>query len=261
MAEKITAPRVKAMKGRGEKVVCVTAYDATFGAIVDEAGVDVILVGDSVGNVLLGYSSTVPVTLEQMVEHTRATRNGVKRALLISDLPFGTYQASVSQAVDSAVALAKAGAEAVKLEGDYVEAVAAIVRAGIPVMGHLGMTPQSVNRFGGHRVQGRGDGADKVIQDAKALEEAGAFGIVLELVPRDLARKVSDEINIPTIGIGAGEGCDGQVQVMHDLFGLSGIEFRHAKVYMPGRKLMVEAVKQYGSEVRSGAFPTEEHSF
>jgi len=261
MGDKITAPRVRAMKGRGEKIVCVTAYDATFGAIADEAGVDVVLVGDSVGNTSLGYANTVPVTLDEMIAHTRATRTGVKRALLVSDLPFGSYQASVSQAVESAVALVKAGAEAVKLEGDYCEAIQAIVRAGIPVMGHLGMTPQSVNRFGGPRVQGRGASGDQVVADAKAVDEAGVFGMVLELIPRELAGTITAAVHSPTIGIGAGELCDGQIQVLHDVLGLSPEGFKHAKAYVAGRAILTQALSEYGDEVRSSSFPTKEQSF
>ncbi len=257
----MTAPKIRAMKGRGEKIVVVTAYDAAFGAMADEAGVDVILVGDSVGNVMLGFDSTLPVTLEQMIHHTAATSRGVKRALLVADLPFGSYQTSPEQAVDSSVALMKAGAHAVKLEGDYVDAIAAIVHAGIPVMGHLGMTPQSVHKFGGFKVQGRGKAACSIIDQGKALEEAGAFSFVLELIPAELAADVTAQVGIPTIGIGAGPDCDGQVQVLHDVLGLSPELFKHAKPYMDGRRLIIEALKNYSSEVRTKEFPTGENSF
>jgi len=261
MADKVTAPRVRAMRTRGERVVCVTAYDAAFGAMADAAGVDVVLVGDSVGNVMLGYPSTVPVTLEDMVHHTRATRAGVERALLVSDLPFGTYQSSVAQAVDSAVALMRAGGEAVKLEGDYAEQASAIVRAGIPVMGHVGMTPQSVNAFGGHRVQGRGERGDTVLDAAKRMEDAGVFGIVLELIPAELAARITEALAIPTIGIGAGSGCSGQIQVLHDVLGLTTKQFRHAKAYVAGWQSMVDGLSEYTREVREGTFPTPENSF
>lgn len=261
MPEKVSVPRIRAMRERGERIVSVTAYDAVLGELADTAGVDIILVGDSVGNVLLGYESTLPVTLDQMVHHTRATRAGVRRALLVADLPFGSYNSSVAQAVDSSVALMRVGAEAVKLEGDYPEAVAAIVRAGIPVMGHLGMTPQSVNVFGGHRVQGKGDAGDVVIEAAKRLEEAGAFGVVLELIPAALAERVTAAVGIATIGIGGGLGCSGQIQVMHDVLGLSTQRFRHARPFVDGRALFLEGLKGYTQEVREGTFPGPENSF
>lgn len=261
MSDRITAPKVRAMKARGEKIVTVTAYDSAFGAIADEAGVDVILVGDSVGNVMLGYDSTLPVTLEQMIHHTAATVKGVKRALVVADLPFGSYQVSPEQAVASSVALMKAGAQAVKLEGDYTDAVAAIVKAGIPVMGHLGMTPQSVHKFGGFRVQGKGNAGSEIVDQAKALEEAGAFSFVLELIPAELAAEITSKVGIPTIGIGAGPGCDGQVQVLHDVIGLSPEVFKHARAYINGRQLVIEALKSYSADVRSSEFPTLENSF
>jgi 3-methyl-2-oxobutanoate hydroxymethyltransferase len=261
MSDKSTAPRLLAMKERGEKIVCLTAYDAYFGRLVDESGVDAILVGDSVGNVLLGYDTTIPVTLDEMLHHTRAVRRGVKRALLIADLPFGSYQSSISQAIDSAVALMKAGAEAVKLEGDYPETVAALVKAGIPTMGHLGMTPQSVHRFGGFRVQGRGDDSLQVSQAAGSLGEAGAFGIVLELIPSELAKEISGNTKAATIGIGAGQGCDGQIQVLHDVLGFGSQIFKHAKPYMSGETLASDAMKEYVAEVRDHSFPTVNNSF
>jgi 3-methyl-2-oxobutanoate hydroxymethyltransferase len=261
MPEKVSVPRIRAMRERGERIVVVTAYDAVLGELADTAGVDIILVGDSVGNVLLGYENTLSVTLEQMVHHTRATRAGVQRALLVADLPFGSYNSSVAQAVDSSVALMRAGAQAVKLEGDYPEAVAAIVRAGIPVMGHLGMTPQSVNVFGGHRVQGKGDAGDRVIEEAKRLEESGAFGVVLELVPAALAQRVTQAVNIATIGIGGGIECSGQVQVMHDVLGLSQYRFKHARPFVEGRDLLLKGLQSYTEEVRAGTFPGPENSF
>jgi 3-methyl-2-oxobutanoate hydroxymethyltransferase len=261
MTDKVTAPKIRAMKKRGERIVSVTAYDATFGAMADEAGVDLILVGDSVGNVMLGYDTTVPVTLDQIVHHTKATRAGVSRALLVADLPFGSYQVSTAQAMESAICLMKAGADAVKLEGNYSEAIKAMVRAGIPVMGHVGMTPQSVNKFGGFRVQGRGEAADQVVDDAKAIDDAGVFSMVLELVPAELAKVISAEVGAPTIGIGAGPECDGQIQVLHDVLGLSPKVHKHAKRYVSGHECLVDGLRQYSEEVRSSAFPEEKHSF
>ncbi len=261
MAEKITAPAIRGMRAKGTKVVCITAYDAVFGALADSAGADLILVGDSVGNTVIGYPSTLPVSLEEMIHHTRATRRGVKRALLVADLPFGTYQASVEQAVQSAVALVKAGAEAVKLEGEYLDAIAAILKAGIPVMGHVGMTPQSINRFGGFRVQGKGAKGQSVEESAKRIQDAGAFSIVLELIPSDLAGRITDDLEIPTIGIGAGAQCSGQVQVIHDVLGLNTEHLKHAKRYFSGADCISDALRQYALEVRDGSFPAEEHSF
>ena len=260
MGKRVGAPTLRAMRAAGERIVCVTAYDATFGALADEAGVDVVLVGDSVANVLLGMRETTGVGLMEMTHHVRAVRAGVSQALLVADLPFGAYGASVAQAVESAVALVRAGAEAVKLEGDHPEAVAACVRIGIPVMGHLGFTPQSVNLFGGHRVQGRGDAGDAIVTAAQRLADAGACGIVLELVPADLATRVTREIDLPTIGIGAGAGCDGQIQVLHDVLGLSDRVYRHAKPYLDGRALIVRALRAYTDEVRVGEFPTERNA-
>jgi 3-methyl-2-oxobutanoate hydroxymethyltransferase len=259
MADKVTAPKVRAMKGK--RIVCITAYDAPFAALAEEAGVDLVLVGDSLGNAVLGYESTLPVTLDEMLHHTRAVRRGLKRALLVADLPFGAYQASVEQAVNAAVACVKAGAEAVKLEGGYVEAVAAIVRAGIPVMAHVGFTPQSLNLFGGFRVQGRGNSAEQVLEEAIQLDRAGVFAMVLELVPADLARKITDAVACPTIGIGAGVECDGQIQVMHDVLGLTADPLRHAKAFIPGRDCVLKGIRDYAEEVRSGAFPAPENSF
>jgi 3-methyl-2-oxobutanoate hydroxymethyltransferase len=249
------------MKSKGERIVCVTAYDYPSAQIADAAGVDLVLVGDSLGNVVLGYENTIPVTLEEMEHHTRAARRGVSAALFVADLPFGSYQASVALAVESSVRLAKAGAEAVKLEGGYTEAVQAIVKAGIPVMGHVGMTPQSVNAFGGFRVQGRGDDAKRVREEACAIQEAGAFAIVLELMPSDLARQVTQDLEIPTIGIGAGPYCDGEIQVFHDVMGLSPEVFRHSKDYVGARAAMTEGMANYARDVRGRAFPTEENSF
>lgn len=261
MPAKVTAPSLRQKRLEGIPVVCVTAYDVLSGALCDQAGVDVILVGDSVGNTVLGYPTTVPVTLEEMLHHVRAVRRGVEKALLVADLPFGTYEVSKEQALESSIALMKAGAEAVKLEGPYSEAIQHIVKAGIPVMGHVGMTPQSVHSFGGFRVQGRGEAGNQVLQDAKVVEEAGAFAVVLELIPGELATSITGELSIPTIGIGAGSGCSGQIQVFHDIMGLSEKVHKHAKLYANAREQMVSGLAAYAQEVRSGEFPTPENTF
>lgn len=260
MPDKVTVPRIRAMKQKGERIVCITAYDAPTGKLVDEVGVDLILVGDSLGNVVLGYDSTIPVTVREMVHHTKAVRRGVTRALLVSDLPFGSYQASVEHALRSSIALVKAGAEAVKLEGPN-DAVAPLVNAGIPVMGHVGLTPQSVNRFGGFKVQGKGEEANEVLDAARRLEDSGAFAIVLELVPAELARRITECLEIPTIGIGAGVSCDGQIQVFHDVVGFSEQVFKHVKPYANARESIATGVERYACEVRSKAFPETKHSF
>jgi 3-methyl-2-oxobutanoate hydroxymethyltransferase len=261
MAEKVTAPKIRAMKGSGSKIVCLTAYDAYFGKLADGSGVDLILVGDSVANVCLGYPNTVPVTLEEMLHHVRAVRRGVERAHLVGDLPFGSYNASVEQAVQSAVQMMKAGAESVKLEGSYPDAISAMVKAGIPVMGHVGMTPQSVHNFGGFKVQGKGSQAEAVLQAALAIQDAGAYAIVLELIPADLAGKITEALSIPTIGIGGGAECDGQIQVIHDILGLSSEVFRHAKRYADGESLFRTGIENYATDVRNRSFPTSENSF
>ncbi|CAN5643145.1 3-methyl-2-oxobutanoate hydroxymethyltransferase [soil metagenome] len=261
MADKITAPMLRRMRAKGQRIVCVTAYDAAFGGMADAAGVDVILVGDSVGNTTLGYADTIPVTLAEMVHHTRAVRTGVSRGLLVADLPFGSYNASTSQAVESAAALAKAGADAVKLEGVYPEAIRAIQLMGVPVMGHVGYTPQAKNRFGGPKVQGRGEEGKIVMDDARAVDAAGVFAIVLELIPGDLAREITAAVEAPTIGIGAGIDCSGEIQVMHDLLGLAESSFHHTKPYLSGRELIVEAFRVYAEEVRRKDFPGPEQTF
>ncbi|MCH8274643.1 MAG: 3-methyl-2-oxobutanoate hydroxymethyltransferase [Armatimonadetes bacterium] len=256
----MTAPKVRNMKGK--RIVCLTAYDAPTAAIADAAGVDLILVGDSLGNVVLGYENTLPVSLGEMVHHTRAARQGCKRALLAADMPFGTFQASAEDAVRSGVELVKAGAEAVKLEGPYEDGIEGLVAAGIPVMGHVGMTPQSVNAFGGYRVQGRGKKSDLVIDAAKRIEDAGAFCIVLEVIPASVAEKITETLSIPTIGIGAGPFCDGEIQVFHDILGLtSEPPLKHTRHFLNGYEQMVKAIDCYAEGVRKGTFPTEENSF
>ncbi|RYG35814.1 3-methyl-2-oxobutanoate hydroxymethyltransferase [bacterium] len=261
MADKITAPMLRRMRAKGQRIACVTAYDAAFGAMADAAGVDVILVGDSVGNTTLGYADTIPVTLAEMVHHTKAVRAGVRRALLVADLPLGSYNASTAQAVESAAALAKVGADAVKLEGVYPEAIEAIQRMGVPVMGHLGFTPQAKNRIGGAKVQGRGEEGEVVMSDAVSVDEAGVFAMVLELIPGELAKLVTERVGAPTIGIGAGIHCSGEIQVLHDVLGLEEGTFRHAKRYLQGRELIVDALRSYAAEVRENAFPGPENTF
>lgn len=261
MALKRTAPMLQAYKGSGNKIVCLTAYDVVSGRLAEMADVDLVLVGDSVGNVVMGLDSTVAVTLEAMEHHVRATRAGVTNALLVGDLPFGSYNSSVGQAVDSAVRLMQAGAAAVKLEGDYPDEVAAMVKAGIPVMGHVGFTPQSVNVFGGHRVQGKDDGGDAILEVCRRLVDAGVFGIVLELVPGAVAKRLTEELPVPTIGIGAGSDCDGQVQVFHDIVGFSEKEYKHARRFADGLGVFGKAVSDYADSVRKGTFPTEDNTF
>jgi len=268
--KRVTVNDLAKMKAAGEKIAVVTAYDATAARLVDQAGVDCILVGDSLGMVFQGHESTLPVTLDQMVYHSAAVRRGLARqggrAHLIGDLPFGSYQASVDEAVRaSARLLAEGGAEAVKLEGgrDYAEVVRRVVRAGIPVMGHVGLTPQSVHKLGGYLVQGKGEGqARQLLRDAQELEAAGCYAIVLECIPAELARFVTGRLSIPTIGIGAGPHCDGQVLVLNDLLGLDeSFQPRFVKRFGAVGASVREAVADYVKEVREQAFPAEEHSF
>lgn len=239
----------------------VTAYDACFGALADVAGVDCILVGDSVGNVMLGMPNTLNVDLEDMIRHTRAVASSVESALVVADMPFGTFQAGSSLAVECAVELTKAGAGAVKLEGPYLEEISLIAKAGIPVIGHIGFTPQSVNVIGGFKVQGRGESASAFIDQAKEIESSGACAIVLELMPKALSQQISESLTIPTIGIGAGAGCDGQVQVLHDILGLSPKTYKHAKVYAELAEATKNALTSYADEVRNGSFPSDAESF
>jgi 3-methyl-2-oxobutanoate hydroxymethyltransferase len=263
-AKKITVPDLRARK-HGPKIAMVTAYDYTMARLVDEAGVDMVLVGDSLGMVVQGLSTTLPVTLEEMIYHCRAVSRGLGRAHLVGDLPFLTYQVSVAQAVESAGKLLKDGAcESVKLEGgqDIAEHVHRIVRAGIPVVGHVGLTPQSVHALGGFKVQGRGDDAERVFADAIAVEQAGAFAIVLEAVPPDVAERITSHVGVPTIGIGAGPACDGQVLVSTDLLGLSrGHQPKFAKRFADLGEAAVRALHAYVEDVRSGAFPEAAHSY
>lgn len=254
------------MKNRGEPIVIVTAYDATTAAIVERSGIPIILVGDSLGNVLLGYESTVPVSMDDMVRATSAVVRGTQAVLVVADMPFMAYQANVEQAMWNAGRLLKeGGAQAVKLEGgrNVAPTVRKLTEAGIPVMGHLGLTPQSIHHIGGYRVQGRKEEeASALREDALSLEAAGAFSVVLELVPSEIALSITEKLSIPTIGIGAGINCDGQVQVIHDILGLQP-EFnpRHTRRYADLGHQMQIALEQYASDVRLGTFPTEAESF
>jgi 3-methyl-2-oxobutanoate hydroxymethyltransferase len=267
MAEsRVTVRDFVRKKEQGERLVLLTAYDYPTALYVDAAGVDGILVGDTLGMVVLGYESTLPVTMEEMLHHTRAVTRAAKRSLVIADLPFLSYQASEDEAVRNAGRMLKeGGAHAVKIEGGRRVAglVHRLVEAGIPVMGHLGMTPQSVRAFGGFRVQGKGKVAGRrLLEDARLLEEAGAFAIVLELIPSELAGAITGAVHIPTIGIGAGPGCDGEVQVFHDLLGLfEWFVPRHTKRYAQLGSIIQSAVARYVDEVRRGLFPTEENAF
>jgi 3-methyl-2-oxobutanoate hydroxymethyltransferase len=264
--KKVTIPALHAKKQRGEPITMVTAYDYPGALAVDEAGVDLILVGDSLGMVVLGYESTVPVTMDEMISHTAAVKRGTKYAHIVGDMPFMSYQSDVKDAVRNAGRFLKeAGADSVKLEGgaEMAPTVKAIVQAGIAVMGHIGLTPQSASKLGGYRVQGKSrSGAHKLLEDALALQAAGAYAIVLETTPARVSEFVSKQLTIPTIGIGAGAGCDGQVLVFHDLLGyFDRFSPKHNKRYANLKPIIVEAVKQYVSEVSSRAFPTDENSF
>ena len=257
----MTVPEFRHARAAGRKLAVVTAYDFTAAQIADAAGVDCILVGDSLGMVVQGHANSLPVTLAQMVYHTHMVARGSKRALIVTDLPFGSYQVSPGQAVRSSAKLLKAGAHAVKLEGGarMAEAIAACTRADIPVMGHIGLTPQSVHRMGGFKVQ---RDAEALIGDALAVERAGAFSIVVEGVPADLGAKITKAVSIPTIGIGAGPDCDGQVLVWHDLLGMyDGFRPKFAKRYSELGALATAALAEYCREVRAGEFPAAEHSF
>ncbi len=263
---RITINQVREMKQKGEKITMLTAYDYATAKIVDEAGIPLILVGDSLGMVVLGYESTIPVTIEEMLHHTRAVVRGTKQAMIIGDMPFMTYHVSVEDALYNAGRFIQEGsAQAVKIEGGVTvaEKIRRIVECGIPLMGHIGLTPQSINQLGGYKVQGKTpEAAIRLIEDAKALEEAGAFAIVLETVPAQLAALITRSVSIPTIGIGAGIGCDGQVQVINDILG-SFTDFipKHAKQYAKLTDIIRNAVTEYHNEVKAGSFPTEKQSF
>ncbi len=263
---KVTTAAVLKMKREGEKISMLTAYDYSIATLVDEAGVDMILVGDSLGMVVLGYDSTLPVTMEDMLHHTKAVSRAVKRAMVIGDMPFMSYQVSAEEAMKNAGRLMQeAGAHGVKLEGgqEVAEAVRKITASGIPLVGHLGLTPQSIHQLGGYKVQGKDEkAAIRMMNDAKALEEAGAFCLVLECVPAKLAGEISRALTIPTIGIGAGVECDGQVLVVNDMLGMfEKFTPKFVKKYAELSKQTQTAVGQYVEEVKSGTFPGKEHSF
>jgi len=264
--EKVSAPSLRLSKQRGERLVCLTAYDYPTARIVDEAGIDIILVGDSLGNVVLGYGNTVPVTLEEILIHLKAVRRAVNRALLVADMPYGTFHTGDDDAVRNALRLVKeGGAEAIKLEGGHkrVHLVKRLVDEEISVMGHIGLTPQSINQLGAYRVQGKtASAAQQLIDDAKAMEDAGAFAVVLEVVPREIAQMITESISIPTIGIGAGVHCDIQVLVIHDMLGLSfGKQARFVRPYANLREVMTDAITRYAEDVRNGTYPSEAESY
>ncbi|HEY4716577.1 MAG TPA: 3-methyl-2-oxobutanoate hydroxymethyltransferase [bacterium] len=264
--KKIKVPDLERKKSQGEKIVMLTAYDYLFARIVDEAGVDIILVGDSLGTVIAGHTSTLPVTLRDIIYHASAVSRGVNYALVVADMPFLSYQVSIKDAKKNCGTVIKeTGAAAVKVEGGraIAKTIRALVDIGIPVMGHVGMTPQSLNKFGGYRVQGKTpDARKKILEDALAVEAAGAFSVVLEAIPSDLAAEITSRLRIPAIGIGAGVQCDGQVIVLHDMLGLFD-DFKpvFVKRYANLKDLSLNAIKQYSEEVRNGKFPDEEHSY
>lgn len=264
--EKIYLPSIRAAKERGEKLVCLTAYDYPTARIVDEAGVDIILVGDSIGNVIHGYGNTIPVTMDEILAATIAVKRGTEHAMVVSDMAYGTYHINPDETVRNALRLMKdGGAEAVKLEGgrNRVNLVKRLVDEEIPVVAHIGLTPQSVYKLGGYRVQGRtAEQAQKLIEDAKMLEDAGAFAIVLELVPREVAEIITNELKISTIGIGAGSNCDIQVLVLHDLIGMTfGRQPRFVRQYANVREVMTEAIKNWSEDVKKGNYPNETESY
>jgi 3-methyl-2-oxobutanoate hydroxymethyltransferase len=269
---KVTVPELLQRKSLAadptnkKKITCLTAYDYPTARLIDEAGVDVVLVGDSVAMVVLGYESTLPLTMEESLHHTKAVRRGVQRALVVADMPFGTYQGDVNEALKNAVRFVKeAGAEAVKVEGGErrLEVIARLTEAEIPVMGHVGLTPQSVNAMGGYRVQGKtAGGAEQLLRDARAVEAAGAFSIVLEGIPRELAAEITKSVRIPTIGIGAGPDCDGQILVLHDLLGLTFQEPpKFARRYANVGEVISQAVREYCADVQAGSFPSDAESY
>jgi 3-methyl-2-oxobutanoate hydroxymethyltransferase len=270
---KVTVPEILQRKSSAansqskvEKISCLTAYDYPTARLLDEAGVDVLLVGDSLGMVVLGYDSTLPVSIEEMLHHTRAVRRGTKRALVVSDMPYGSYHSEIAESVRNAVRFVKeAGAEAVKVEGGErrLELIVRLTEAEIPVMGHVGLTPQSVNALGGYRVQGKTvDAAEQLLRDARAVEAAGAFAVVLEAVPRELAAEITHELKIPTIGIGAGADCDGQILVTHDILGLTFAQTpKFARQYANLGEMISKAAREYCNDVRGGTFPSDAESY
>jgi len=263
---RVTIGEIREMKQRGEKIPMLTAYDYAFAKIIDEAGVPLILVGDSLGMVMLGYESTIPVTMDEMIHHVKAVVRGTKHALVIGDMPFMTYHVSIEDTLRNAARfIQEGGAQAVKLEGGEVVAdrVSRLVSCGIPVQGHIGLTPQSVHQLGGYKVVGKTpEVAARLLNDAKSLEEAGAFSIVLECVPAPLSQVITERVTVPTIGIGAGKGCDGQVQVVSDILGLfTDFVPKHAKQYAKLNQTVAAAVTDYIAEVKAGDFPTPKQSY
>jgi 3-methyl-2-oxobutanoate hydroxymethyltransferase len=268
---KITVPdlmqrKTLAANSPNKKITCLTAYDYPTARLLDEAGVDVVLVGDSVAMVALGYESTLPLTLEEALHHTKAVRRGVQRALVVADMPYGSYHGDISESLRNAMRFVKeAGAEAVKVEGGErrLELIARLTEAEIPVMGHVGLTPQSVNALGGYRVQGKTPGtAEQVLRDARSVEAAGAFAIVLEAMPRELAAEITRTVRIPTIGIGAGPDCDGQILVLHDMLGLTfQAQPKFARRYANVGEIISNAVREYCADVQSGSFPSDAESY
>ena len=262
----VTTLRLTEMKQRGEKIAMLTSYDYSMAKIVDAAGIDVILVGDSAANVMAGYETTLPITLDMMIYHARSVVRAVNRALVVVDLPFGTYQGNSKTALDSAVRIMKeTEADAVKIEGgeEILESVQRIISAGIPVMGHLGLTPQSIHKFGTYNVRAKEQAeAEKLLRDAKLLEQAGCFAVVLEKIPAELAGRVSQELRVPTIGIGAGAACDGQVLVIHDMLGINkDFSPRFLRRYADLHTVMTDAVGQYITDVKSCDFPNEKEQY
>ena len=263
---KVTTHRLIEMKQKGEKISMLTSYDYTMAGIVDKAGIDVILIGDSASNVMAGHQTTLPITVDQMIYHASAVVRAVSRALVVCDMPFGSYQVNAAEGVTNAIRIMKeSGCDALKLEGgvEIIDTVKRILDAGIPVMGHLGLTPQSINKFGTYAVRAKEEAeAEKLISDAKLLAETGCFGVVLEKVPAQLAARVTSEISVPTIGIGAGNGCDGQVLVVADMLGMTqGFSPRFLRRYANLNEVITDAVGHYVTDVKSGAFPTESESY
>jgi 3-methyl-2-oxobutanoate hydroxymethyltransferase len=263
--KKIRTHHLREMKDRGEKITMLTAYDMFTAQTFDEAGIELLLVGDSASNNVYGNETSLPVTVDELLPLTRAVARSVSRAMVVGDLPFGSYQASPEQGYLTAVRFMKeAGAHAIKLEGgaEMAPVIQKCVQGGIPVMAHIGFTPQSEHALGGYRVQGRGEGSDRIIADAHAVEQAGAFAVVMEMVPGDVAERISKELTIPTIGIGAGNGCDGQVLVWQDAFGLrTGRMAKFVKQYADVHTVLLEGAKAYADDVRAGTFPGPEHTF
>ena len=261
---RISVNDLSSFKQSKKRFTVLTSYDSLTASLFDESGIPVLLVGDSAANLVFGYDSTVPITVEEMLPIVKAVVRSTKNAMVVADLPFGSYQSSSTAALESATSFLKAGAQAVKLEGGLrvAETVSLLVESGIPVMGHIGLTPQSVNVFGGYKVQGRGEQAESLLQDAKALENAGAFSIVLEAIPRDLAKQITEAVSIPTIGIGAGPDTDAQVMVWQDLVGLTpGPKPKFVKPYLNLRQDIEKAIKDFSKDVESGKYPDSDHSY